>query len=123
MLQCSIPNAMYVSTNIFIGQGAPLLFRQDHKLMADSAFPAGQNIITPVHHLQQNPEDRRENNAAFSRERVKVEHSIGDLRVYKIVAKDTRYRGCRRFLPYVANSVMALTNRRRTIILNNRLSI
>ena len=104
-----------------IGPGQPLLLRQNHKLMADGAFPVGPNILTPVPPRQQPPDVRIEMNRKFSSERVKVEHRIGDLRTYKVVANDSKFRGKRSFLPYVANTVMALVNRRRRIIMSTRI--
>jgi hypothetical protein len=106
-----------------IGPGQSLALRPNHKLMADGAFPASANILTPVHARQQPMAVRRQLNRNFSSERVKVEHRINDLRIYKVVARDSRFRGSRSFLPHVAHVVMALVNRRRKFIMTTRIQI
>ena len=97
-----------------------LLLAPGQVLMADSAFNANNHVITPIHHRQNVP-NRLANNRNFSRQRVEVEHLIGDLKVYTVVGG--KYRGSRAFLPHVANVVMALTNRRRRLIMTERLAL
>ena len=64
---------------------------------------------------------RRRVNREISRVRVRVEHRIGDIRVYCSVPGATgRFRNRRRFLPVVVNIVVALVNRRRRQIASIR---
>jgi hypothetical protein len=105
-----LPDATCLRRSHGIGPGETLLLRPNQIIMADGGFPAGGNIMTPVPPRQRPPDERRRINATFSSERVKVEHRIGDLRLYRVVAKDSRFRGSRSFLPHVANTVMALVN-------------
>lgn len=118
-----LPDATCLRLSHGIGPGLPLPLRDNHKLMADGAFPEAGNIVTPVPPRQQPPQQRQILNRNFTSERVKVEHRIGDLRIYRVVAKDSRFRGKRSFLPHVANTVMALVNRRRKLITSARVNV
>ena len=56
----------------------PLALRPNQKLMADGAFPASANSLTPVAPRQQPPDIHGRLNKEFSSQIVHVEHRIGD---------------------------------------------
>lgn len=88
-------------------------------LLADGGYPAAEPLLTPF----RRPRGGRLNlvryraNVELGRARVRVEHRIGDVRVYRSVpGRAGRFRARREFVCVVVRVAVAFTNRRRMLI-------
>ena len=92
-------------------------------ILADGGYPSVYPLITPFRRRRGGDLGivQRRANRELARVRVRVEHRIGDARVYRSVpGRSGRFRNRRHFLPAVTNTVVALVNRRRRQIVQIR---
>lgn len=96
-----------------IGHNFVLNLPRNAYIFADSGYPRGYPLLVPFSRRggQRLTLQMQLYNRLLSRLRVRVEHRIRDLKVYRCVSGRFRHRRWR--LPAVSNLVMALTNRRR----------
>ena len=95
-----------------VGNNGILRLPRHGRLAADGGYPARDPLIKPIR-LAQNRR-ARDANRELRKIRVKVEHSIGFLKVYRSISSVFRQR--RPFLPVVVQTCAFLTNRRRLLL-------
>lgn len=91
-------------------------------LLADGGYPSIYPLLTPFRRIRgHNNALQARANRHHRRIRVRVEHRIGDVRIYRSVpGRDGRFRHRRYLSPLVTGVVIALTNRRRHLIARMR---
>lgn len=99
-----------------IGYNCPLSLPRRSYILADSGYPRGYPLLAPFTRRggRRLTPDMLLYNQVLSGYRVRVEHRIHDLKVYRCISSG-RFRHRRWRVSMVANLVMALTNRRRRI--------
>lgn len=95
-----------------IGFGRQRPLPRNARILADGGYPAQIPLVAP-HRIARNRVQRTANRK-LRQIRVKVEHTIGAVKIYKSVGEVFRQK--RSFLPIVVTTCGLLTNRRKLLI-------
>lgn len=91
-------------------------------ILADGGYPSRYPLLTPFRRIMGRYNAlQAQANRAHRHIRVRIEHRIGDVRIYRSVpGRHGRFRQRRFLSPLVTDVVIALTNRRRHLIARMR---